>query len=110
MHSQTVAENLRNTIAGKEQYLVAVINGLQSAKGVDRVVLKTTKAMLELDINELKRILQDVEQCQEFDKQKFAELIVKECMEQVWYTREDSINGNVSQVIKDRIKEHFGVE
>ena len=41
---------------------------------------------------------------------KFAELIVEECMEQVWYTREDGINGNVSQVIKDRIKEHFGVE
>jgi hypothetical protein len=42
--------------------------------------------------------------------EKFAELIVRECMEQVWYTREDGINGNVSQVIKDRIKEHFGVE
>ena len=43
-------------------------------------------------------------------EQKFAELIVRECMEQVWYTREDGINGNISQVIKDRIKEHFGVE
>jgi hypothetical protein len=42
--------------------------------------------------------------------EKFAELIVKECMEQVWYSREDGINGNVSQVIKDRIKQHFGVE
>lgn len=42
--------------------------------------------------------------------EKFAELIVRECVEQVWYTREDGINGNVSQVIKDRIKEHFGVE
>jgi hypothetical protein len=41
---------------------------------------------------------------------KFAELIVRECMDQVWYTREDGINGNVSQVIKDRIKQHFGVE
>ena len=41
---------------------------------------------------------------------KFAELIVEECIEQVWYTREDGINGNVSQVIKDRIREHFGVE
>ena len=41
---------------------------------------------------------------------KFAELIVRECVEQVWYSREDGINGNVSQVIKDRIKEHFGVE
>jgi hypothetical protein len=42
--------------------------------------------------------------------QKFAELIVAECMEQIWYTREDGINGNVSEVIKDRIKQHFGVE
>jgi hypothetical protein len=41
---------------------------------------------------------------------KFAELMVRECMEQVWYTREDGINGNVSEVIKDRIKQHFGVE
>jgi hypothetical protein len=41
---------------------------------------------------------------------KFAELIVRECMDQVWYTREDGINGNVSEVIKDRIKQHFGVE
>ena len=42
--------------------------------------------------------------------EKFAELIVKECMGQVWYTREDSINGNVSEVIKQRIEQHFGVE
>jgi len=42
--------------------------------------------------------------------QKFAELIVRECMEQVWYTREDGINGNVSEVIKQRIEQHFGVE
>ena len=45
-----------------------------------------------------------------FDPEKFAELIVRECMEQVWYTREDGINGNVSEVIKDRIKQHFGVK
>ena len=45
-----------------------------------------------------------------FDVKKFAELIVKECMEQVWYTREDGINGNVSEVIKERMKQHFGVE
>jgi hypothetical protein len=42
--------------------------------------------------------------------EKFAELIVAECIEQVWYTREDGMNGNVSEVIKDRIKQHFGVE
>lgn len=45
----------------------------------------------------------------ESDLQNFAELIVAECMEQVWYTREDSINGNISEVIKERIKQHFGV-
>jgi hypothetical protein len=44
------------------------------------------------------------------EQKKFAKLIVQECMEQVWYNREDSINGNVSEVIKDRIKQHFGVE
>ena len=44
------------------------------------------------------------------DLESFAELIIRECMEQVWYSREDGINGNVSQVIKDRIKQHFGVE
>ena len=42
--------------------------------------------------------------------EKFAELIVRECMEQVWYSREDGINGNVSEVIKERMKQHFGVE
>lgn len=42
--------------------------------------------------------------------EKFAELLIRECMEQVWYSREDGINGNVSGVIKDRIKEHFGVK
>lgn len=45
-----------------------------------------------------------------FDREKFAQLIVKECLEQVWYTSEDNINGNISEVIKDRIKQRFGVE
>ena len=46
----------------------------------------------------------------DFDYKKFAELIIRECIEQVWYTREDGINGNVSEVIKQRIEQHFGVE
>ena len=41
--------------------------------------------------------------------EKFAELIVRECLEQVWYTREDYINENISEVIKQRMKQHFGV-
>ena len=45
-----------------------------------------------------------------FDKEKFAELIVFECMEQVFYTIEDQEQDNISGSIRDRIKEHFGVE
>lgn len=41
---------------------------------------------------------------------KFAELIVRECMEQVYYTREDKIDDTISQNIKSRMSEHFGVE
>ena len=42
--------------------------------------------------------------------EKFAELIVRECMEQVWHNRDDVVNGNISEVIKERMKQHFGVE
>jgi hypothetical protein len=42
--------------------------------------------------------------------EKFAALIIRECIEQVWYTRENVIDSNISEVIKERIKEHFGVE
>ena len=51
-----------------------------------------------------------IEPAEKLDVAKFAELIVRECMEQVWYSCEDGINGNVSEVIKDRIQKHFGVE
>lgn len=42
--------------------------------------------------------------------EKFAELIVRDCMEQVYYTREDKIDETISQNIKERMKQHFGVE
>ena len=45
----------------------------------------------------------------DYDRE-FAELIVKECMEQVFYTIEDQEQDNISSSIRDRIKEHFGVE
>jgi len=44
------------------------------------------------------------------DLELFVELFVRECMEQVWYTREDYINENISEVIKERMKQHFGVK
>jgi hypothetical protein len=63
MNIQTVAENLRNTIAGKEKYLA----GLCNYRGINEgaaMYSEGIRAMLELNINELKRILQDVEQCE----------------------------------------------
>ena len=56
MNIQTVAGNLRNTIAGKELMLTT----LTARRVVDKVAIK----YLEINIDELKRILQDVEQCE----------------------------------------------
>ncbi len=42
--------------------------------------------------------------------EKFAKLIVRECIEQVFYTIEDEEQDNISGSIRDRIKQHFGVE
>ncbi len=66
MNIQTVAQNLRNTIAGKEklleQYkkasLIAVRDDLP-----DRITIGAMAGFLSVNIDELKRILQDVEQC-----------------------------------------------
>lgn len=64
MNIQTVADNLRNTIAGKQ----AMLDRLNQRKAVkrefhDEVAYFATKEFLEINIDELKRILQDVEQC-----------------------------------------------
>lgn len=59
MNIYTVRDNLRNTIAGKEKYLAEL-----RKKGHDQTGVATTVAeFLEININELKVILFDVEQC-----------------------------------------------
>lgn len=55
MNLQTVANNLRNTIAGKEEMLA-------NLKG-RRIPPEVSIHYLEINIDELRRILQDVEQC-----------------------------------------------
>jgi DNA-binding winged helix-turn-helix (wHTH) protein len=55
MNIQTVAQNLRNTIAGKEE-LLAFLKGR-------RIPPEVSIHYLEININELRRILEDVEQC-----------------------------------------------
>ena len=66
MNIQTVAQNLRNTIAGKEQALAVYKENLDGSSNTNLVSTVTTRAavqFLEINIDELKRILQDVEQC-----------------------------------------------
>ena len=69
MNIQTVAENLRMTIAGTEQLLalykekLEVGNYFKKEIKVNQTAEKTTIKFLEINIAELKRILQDVEQC-----------------------------------------------
>lgn len=40
---------------------------------------------------------------------KFAESLVQECIEQVWYTREELIDETISRNIRTRMAEHLGV-
>ena len=63
MNIQTVITNLRNTIAGKEMLLETYKN----PSVLTKPIRETMTHMLEINIAELKRILQDVEQCEQFD-------------------------------------------
>ena len=67
MNIQTVAENLRVTIAGKEQALAEynkVLNiYIDPVADGERMAIVATVEFLKININELKRILGDVEQC-----------------------------------------------
>ncbi len=65
MNIQTVAANLRVTIAGKEKHLVSLNSVLAGhhLTATERTVCATTAKFLEVNLDELRRILQDVEQC-----------------------------------------------
>ena len=63
MNIQTVAENLRNTIAGKEKMLADYQEVRKLAARGEDMALYATVSFLKVNIAELKRILQDLEQC-----------------------------------------------
>ena len=67
MNIQTVASNLRVTIAGKEQALAEynkVLNiYIDPVADEERMTITATVEFLKINIDELRRILQDVEQC-----------------------------------------------
>lgn len=84
MNIQTVAENLRNTIAGKELALQGYKN--DAAEGFGHgVAMQATIHFLEINIDELKRILTDVEQC------------VAKDVEQSWRDNPDRSGGQFTQ-------------
>lgn len=60
MELKTVAENLRNTIKGKEILLASFVNS-------GEVGYEVIKHMLTMNIDELNRILTDVEACMNKD-------------------------------------------
>jgi len=55
MNIEKVRDHLKRTIAGKE----AMLNTLNSRRVIDKVAIK----YLEININELERILKDVQSC-----------------------------------------------
>ncbi len=88
MNIQTVASNLRATIAGKEALLeeykkaslIAVRNDTP-----DRVTIGAMAGFLSTNIDELKRILKDVEKC------------VAKDVEQSWRDNPDRMGGQFTQ-------------
>ena len=48
--------------------------------------------------------------CWDFDKEKFAELIVKECAKVILETPVDYMETDTMHRIRDSVKQHFGVE
>lgn len=98
MNIQTVANNLRATIAGKEDLLT-------NLKG-KRIPPEVTINFLEINIAELKRILQDVEQCvEEFEvlKDDLAETngrvrqLERQASDDSWITNPDRMGGCYSE-------------
>ena len=65
MNIYTVRDNLKNTIAGKEEYLASLENVLAGhhLTPTERTVCSTTAKFLINNLDELKRILADVKQC-----------------------------------------------
>ncbi len=90
MNIQTVAQNLRNTIAGKEKHLAGLqecIRGLDALDDQGDTWFRATVTVefLAINIDELKRILEDVEQC------------VAKDVEQSWRDNPDRMGGQFTQ-------------
>ena len=91
MNIETVADNLRATIAGKIRLLAEYRSALALSHlgptpiaGAELAVVATIE-FLEINIGELRRVLQDVEQC------------VAKDVEQSWRDNPDRMGGQFTQ-------------
>ena len=85
MNIQTVITNLRATIAGKEQMLTATQENYRLSTMAEGMALTATVEFLKINIAELQRILQDVEQC------------AKQASDDSWITNPDRMGGCYSE-------------
>ena len=85
MNISTVAANLKNTIAGKEKYLEEVRKARSLASREEDHALFATQEFLKINIDELKRLLADVEACEARD------------VEQSWRDNPDRMGGQFTQ-------------
>lgn len=85
MNIQTVRDNLKKTIASKEAMLAGLKSTLDVRDVGARMALIATREFLEINIDELKRILTDVESC------------VAKDVEQSWRDNPDRSGGQFTQ-------------
>lgn len=81
MNIQTVRDNLKNTIAGKEKALAEYQEARKIATMAEDIALYPVVEFLKVNIDELKRILQDVEVC------------CKQASNESWITNPDRMGG-----------------
>lgn len=93
MNIQTVASNLRVTIAGKEKLLEEYQKARKLATMAEDLALYATSETLKINIAELRRILQDVESC------------VAKDVEQSWRDNPDRSGGQFTQDEINRVSE-----
>lgn len=84
MNIYTVRDNLKRTIAGKEKYLSEIYEARELNKGSDMASYAVAE-FLEVNIDELKKILADVEKC------------VAKDVEQSWRDNPDRSGGQFTQ-------------
>ncbi len=85
MDIHTVCDNLKNTIAGKELTVQSYRKSLGLADRDEHIAISTMIKFLEINIDELRKILADVEKCCEKD------------IEQSWRDNPDRSGGQFTQ-------------